>query len=466
MRLHFIFFLSLLFQVIKAETNPNADPKTTVSISGTVSSPAFSEAKILLFNDPMQYAESHYYLTFQGNNRFSLNFSLGNAQFAEFQYGDQSAKIWLEPGEKLDIYFDGQDFFHTLKYEGQGSAANNFLKEFQEAFPDLAQKIEATMSVSDANNYKKYILDLSVQRSQFMLNNPFFSKSPQDFQLFFTKNENYWTGFQLLRYAFDKPLFDGNWEPLILNDDYYDFLTRMHVSTNGLLEYEDYRAFLEKYLDFQKIKLENQTLSSLKLAEKFLKGESLWLFQAKDLIVSARTGKVLENSQEMTNFQSNCTYASLKTAVFNISNESKGIKKGMKAPDFELHDAKGNLIKLADLRGRIVFLDFWATWCEHCIEEMPNLQNLTKQFDNQGVEMVFVSFDKDQNQWKNFVNGLEGTHVWGETISNSMVSKMYGVRALPVSFVLDRDGNIIKAESGGTSLEITRELIEKENCKQ
>jgi peroxiredoxin len=462
MRLFILLSILLLSQVSKAENNLPSDPISTVSIRGTVSFPAAMEAKILLFNDPLQYAESHYYMTFQGGNQFSMNFSLEKAQFAEFQYGDQTMKIWLEPGNSMDITFDGSNFKQSLKFEGKGSAANNFLKQFQEAFPDLSQKVETTMSVSDAVTYKKYILDLSAQRSLFMHNDPYYNQTPQSFQILFSKNENYWTGFQLLRYAFDKPLFDGQWEPLVLNADYYDFLARMHISTVGLLEYEDYRAFLEKYLEYKKLVPENKELSFVQLAEKFLNGESLWLFQAKNLIISARTGKQLENEPAMLTFQNNCAYPSLKTAVINIANESKGIKKGMKAPSFELHDAQGNTVKLEDLRGKMVFMDFWATWCEHCIEEMPNLQSLAREYEAKGVAMVFVSFDKDQNFWKSFVSGLHGTQLWGETISNSMVSKMYGVRALPASFVLDKEGNILKAESGGTSLELTRQLIDSQ----
>jgi thiol-disulfide isomerase/thioredoxin len=461
MRLFILLSILFLTHVSNAKNNQSsADPLTTVSIHGMVISPAALEAKILLFNDPLQYAESHYYLTVQGDSRFSLDFTLEKPQFAEFLYGDQSLKIWLEPGNSLDISFDGSNFRESLCFEGIGSDANNFLKNFQSAFPDLSQKIEAQMALSEADTYKKYILDVSNQRNAFFLSDTFYHKTSQNFQLLFSKNENYWTGFQLLRYAFDKPLFDGKWEPLLLEDAYYDFLSRMHICTNGLLEYEDYRAFLEKYLEYKKIEPENQPLNNVQLAEKYFKGESLWLFQAKNIIIMARTGKQLENDLAFIAFQKNCTNTSLKNAVSNIINESKGIKKGMKAPSFELHDALGKVVKLEDLRGKTVFMDFWATWCEHCIEEMPNLQNLARQYEGQNIAFVFVSFDKDQVFWKNFVSGMLGTQVWGESISNSMVSKMYGIRALPASFVLDKEGNILKAESGGTSLELTKQIID------
>src|ERR1051326_7887498 len=71
------------------------------------------------------------------------------------------------------------------------------------------------------------------------------------------------------------------------------------------------------------------------------------------------------------------------------------INVGQKAPDFSIKDQSGRLVKLSDFRGKVVFLNFWATWCQPCIREMPYMQKLNDRLKGRDFQMLAVSVDND-----------------------------------------------------------------------
>ena len=111
------------------------------------------------------------------------------------------------------------------------------------------------------------------------------------------------------------------------------------------------------------------------------------------------------------------------------------------AEDFTLSTSKGTKVKLSDYRGKIVFMNFWATWCPPCREEMPAMQRLWQQQKDNGLVILAISLDSDPS----IVPGFVKNH--GFTFPVLVDPKMstanaYGVRALPSSFIIDRQGNM------------------------
>lgn len=134
---------------------------------------------------------------------------------------------------------------------------------------------------------------------------------------------------------------------------------------------------------------------------------------------------------------------------------------GSEAPDITLNDVNGNPISLSSLRGKIVLVDFWASWCKPCRIENPNVVEAYKKFNQKGFEVFSVSLDGMQQQpnpkqdwinaiekdnliWKNHVSDLKG---W-----NSTVVPLYNISGIPFAVLLDRDGKIIAKNLRGEEL--------------
>lgn len=137
-----------------------------------------------------------------------------------------------------------------------------------------------------------------------------------------------------------------------------------------------------------------------------------------------------------------------QTAGASISGSNTAIK-GKVAPDFQLKDLDGKTVRLADLRGKAVLLNFWATWCPPCKIEMPWFVDLQKQYGPQGLQIVGVAMDDGDahDAVAKFAKemGLNYTVLLG----NDKIADQYGgVDALPTTYYIARDGKIISRVFG------------------
>ena len=117
-------------------------------------------------------------------------------------------------------------------------------------------------------------------------------------------------------------------------------------------------------------------------------------------------------------------------------------KVGDVAPDFEATDFAGNKVKLADLRGEAVFLNFWATWCPPCVEEMQSISTLAKSYQGKGLRVVAVNVDASPpatvQQW------VEKRKLGMEVLldPNATIARRFGTYKFPETYLLDRNGKI------------------------
>lgn len=111
-------------------------------------------------------------------------------------------------------------------------------------------------------------------------------------------------------------------------------------------------------------------------------------------------------------------------------------------PDFALKDLEGKTVRLGDLRGRVVFLNFWATWCPACRDEMPSMEGLHRGFKDRGLVLLAVNFQEGRETVAAFMREHDLTF---RTVldPDAAVSDQYGVRFIPTTVILDRDGRMI-----------------------
>ncbi|MGM9478298.1 redoxin domain-containing protein [Pedobacter sp. GSP4] len=118
---------------------------------------------------------------------------------------------------------------------------------------------------------------------------------------------------------------------------------------------------------------------------------------------------------------------------------------GAKAPLFTQNDVVGKPISLESLKGKVVLVEFWASWCSPCRAENPNLVKEYNLYKDKGFEILSVSLDNVKENWLKAIetDGLPWLHVSDLKGWNNEVGRLYGVRAVPASFLVDKDGKII-----------------------
>ena len=117
------------------------------------------------------------------------------------------------------------------------------------------------------------------------------------------------------------------------------------------------------------------------------------------------------------------------------------------APEFALEDLSGRVIGLRNFRGKVVFLNFWATWCRPCRREMPAMEKLYREFRERGLGIVAVNSKEGKDDIRMFLQelGLTFTVLLDK---DGKVSQQYGVWHLPVSYIIDRRGEFVGKVSG------------------
>lgn len=137
-----------------------------------------------------------------------------------------------------------------------------------------------------------------------------------------------------------------------------------------------------------------------------------------------------------------CLLLVISSLIVNLSIEAK-----TPAPDFTLKSKEGKNVRLSELKGQVVLLNFWASWCGPCRQEMPVLDEIHNKYKNLGFSVLGINLDAKS---KNAVNYLKNTPVTFPVLYDpkGVVSGQYGVQAMPSTVIIDRDGNVRHLHEG------------------
>jgi peroxiredoxin len=139
-------------------------------------------------------------------------------------------------------------------------------------------------------------------------------------------------------------------------------------------------------------------------------------------------------------------------------------KKGMPAPEIRLPDTSGAAVSLHAMKGKVVLVDFWASWCRPCRQNNPALVDLHRKFKGKDFEILGVSIDKSKADWLRAIrnDGLTWPQVLDPGGWDAQSTANYGVDAIPSSFLIDKQGVIRGVDLHGRELEgMIRKLLGK-----
>lgn len=120
-----------------------------------------------------------------------------------------------------------------------------------------------------------------------------------------------------------------------------------------------------------------------------------------------------------------------------------------KAPDFSLSDIRGAKVTLSGLRGKVVMLEFWATWCPPCRDSIPEMNKLYEKFRDKNFELLAISVDEGRDASSTVGSfAKEYGVVYPVLIDDRDVNTLYGVSNIPVMFIIDKDGKVVRKRIG------------------
>lgn len=143
-------------------------------------------------------------------------------------------------------------------------------------------------------------------------------------------------------------------------------------------------------------------------------------------------------------------FVALFVIFFSRPHGNRPVKLGELAPNFTLQKDDGKPLSLSDFRGKIVVVNFWATWCGPCVDEVPSLNKFAERFADKGVQVLGVSVDEDPEAYRNFLSKYKVSFLTLRNASRT-VSESYGTYKLPESYIISRDGRVLQKVIGATN---------------
>ncbi|MDZ7659476.1 TlpA disulfide reductase family protein [Fodinibius sp.] len=135
--------------------------------------------------------------------------------------------------------------------------------------------------------------------------------------------------------------------------------------------------------------------------------------------------------------------------------EMESLNIGQQAPSFTAQTVTGDSLSLVQLSGKVIILDFWATWCGPCIAEIPTLKSIQQKYKDDNVVLIGIVLNKNKEEIKKFIEDKKMTwsHVLQPKHENDIITKAYGINGIPDSYVIGKDGKIHAKHLRGKELE-------------
>jgi thiol-disulfide isomerase/thioredoxin len=365
----------------------------------------------------------------------------------------ESTAMYLAPGYRLDISLDGKEFDETLKYSGIGEKPNNF---------NASYFLFNEKNAIDSETYKKmenqeyFDYELKTNASLMKLLNESEIENEQ-----FLESQADKFRFQMLNNLITKlgeDYFAGKTKGIITQYldseiDKIDFKDSVMFASNN-----DYRYFLSSYF------VAGLTSGDLKTLELY--NEELLEMQKKSIVTTLKRGISFYNMEKLDiYYQTYVKLASNDKGINRIKEKYdriKTLKKGSPSPSFNYPDSSGKNISLESLKGQLVYVDVWATWCGPCKAQIPFLKQLEEKYREEDIAFVSLSIDQLKNisKWKDMIvdKELEGIQIIADKAWRSKFVTDYVIEGIPRFILIDKDGNLMDPMSPRPAIYVDGEM--------
>ena len=375
-------------------------------------------------------------------------------------YNKEYADLYLGPGDDLRLTFDPANFSESLAFSGRGAAANAYLAQTarQASQADEARKtpdaqaagLSAATMRRTADAYRQQRLaSLAAYAAAHPLPAAFVRQQQQAIGF-------EWAGSLLSYYSrqSDARKRDGY---ATLPVGYYDFLPEMQLYTqDSALTRASFQSLLMTY-GFTQLNGPDGNLPTGPTAGRRLyqlATDALGDGRVRDVAVGQYLlGKVEYEHTDirplLPDFRANNHDSTIARTLRAAVQTHAALLSGQPAPNFTLLDASDKSVSLSDFRGKVVYLDFWATWCAPCLAEMPASLELRQQFASRDVVFLYVSLDSKTADWQQYVAAKQAAapnavQLHDAAAFNSSAAKAFAVQSIPSYWLIGRDGRIVQ----------------------
>lgn len=365
--------------------------------------------------------------------------------------GKEGTQIYLKPNFDLSLTLNSEQFDESLLYAGKGGQENNYLAKkalLMEGFGKLNYfGYYGKLSESDFLNLTDSLYNIQFQ----LLEN---SKGiSTDFAFIESKSLEFSKMYRFSGFQNTKRYITGD-KAFVVSESFPNPFKSVDLNNEKLLISPNYLFYIKTYL--KKIAKDNtigtdENKDSVLEYIKTVKSEVKNAVIKKELIYSVgirqlNYTKQLDRVYEQ--IKSVLTDESRLKIVSGKYNTLKKIEKGAVSPSFTYKDINEKSVSLQDLKGKLVYIDIWATWCLPCIKEIPHLKKVEEEFKGKDIHFVSICQADKKENWKKMLveKELGGIQLFA-TDEHDAFFTAYNVQGIPRFILIDKEGNIIDAKA-------------------
>lgn len=445
----YIMFLMACSQFLQAQ-RPN------VLLLGTI---ANNEEKVVILRVDKRYlnnTQEEYASTINEQGKFGIACLIELPQLVTFRYQKQEITLFLEPYDTLEIRLDAQAFPQSITFGGRAKDNNELWQTFQTSFPEdtdlfhyrqykrgsyyykIHEDTDVLMRKTPAKEYAQ--LAERERSKKEMLAKLYINEKHRKFTagfLYFLQAEityNYW--YQMLAY--------GDIFRYRVEDKFLNFMDSIEDQHSLMLGSAKYREFTQAMVNYRCIQEEPQApnpyIQRYQYAQKELSGRTRYFAMAY-ILNQALYKQQLETVLPIyEDFIKENPYFELDRLVLDAFQQANQFKTGTIAPNFKLQNTAGKLVELSDYKGKVVYLDFWATWCRPCMKKLEELKSLEAELEGENMVFLHISLDSKAETWQ---RTLKTKQFRGEHLLNdpkSSLTRDYEVLSVPKFFLINKKG--------------------------
>lgn len=282
----------------------------------------------------------------------------------------------------------------------------------------------------------------------------------------FVKNQEKWTNYKFIEYLTIFPTYHRytSGDEAILPDDFY-------AERDGI-DYDNAEEFrtIDTYRDLVRSKFytiinnpnDAENIKKFISEVNALKSDNIRADLAKGTLQLISPSSTV-NKEIFDFINKNVTDEKVKEAAKKAYDVATKLTSGSPSPKFSNYENfNGGTTSLDDFKGKVTYIDIWATWCLPCRGEIPALKELEKKFHGKDVAFVSISIDQNKDEWKEFVKSedLKGVQLFTENAFESQFIQDYGIRQIPTFIIIDKEGKIVNADAPRPSSDEITGLLE------
>ncbi|GAA4462187.1 hypothetical protein GCM10023093_08290 [Nemorincola caseinilytica] len=430
-----------------------------VVLRGHITNRTSDSVRITYNTDRLAYYPKEFYAPLDRNGNFSVSFPVPADVYTmvELRHGNHLAELMLTNGDSLKVIADARRFDSSISYTGSGSDIQNFVAQHT---LERGRVNQYTMRIRNhiAETPEDYLKGLeNEKKEELAFTTRHGDKLPARFRRIWDASFTYYNYFFIEQYPqmhemqrirrYTDTIPEANYAvlkglPDAFDDEYLQVPPYL-LYLSGLFETRlrgaGYAVPVTDSANARKL------LDSVdKLAYKLLPTGSGEYFIAQSLYARARVQYIERSRAVFAAFRKRWPASQYLPALQKEMDMAERLQAGQPAPDMNVTMADGKQVRLSDLKGKVVYISFWTTWCKQCVGELRMMERKVKDmFANKPVEFVTVSIDEDTATAKLLQQqmGLTGNFTYTTGGWYAPAAQSYGVRALPAYFLVDRNGN-------------------------